>query len=110
MTARSTFASAAILVALLGLAASIYAYLTPRTGVEDTAGPLLTALGHAGMAMAALLVLVLSRRLGLWVALFVLAAVLTSIAAFLLQQPMILFPALAALVILPLGLLVGGAR
>lgn len=110
MNARSTFAAAAILVALVGLAASIHAYLTPRTGVEDTAGPILTGLGHAGMAVAALLVLALSRGLGLWVTLFVIAAVLTAIAAFLLQQPMILLPALLALVILPLGLLVGGAR
>ena len=110
MTARSTFAAAAILVALLGLAASINAYFSPRTGVDDTAGPILTGLGHAGMAVAALLVVVLSRGLGLWVTLFVIVAVLTSIAAFLLQQPMILFPALLALVVLPLGLLLGDAR
>lgn len=110
MTARSTFAIAAIVVTLLGLAASIHAYVTPRTGVEDTAGPLLTALGHAAMALGALLLLLLSRRQGLLVALFILAAVLTAFAAFLLQQPMILFPALAALVILPLGLLLGDHR
>ena len=110
MTARSTFAIATIVVTLLGLAASIYAFVSPRTGVYDTAGPILTALGHAAMALGALLVLLLSRRRGLLAALFIIVALLTSFAAFLLQQPMILFAALAALVVLPLGLLLGDHR
>ncbi|WP_375262672.1 hypothetical protein [Palleronia sp.] len=110
MTARSTFLMAVIVVTLLGFAASIYGYVTPSTGVSDTIGPLLTALGHAAMALGALLLLLLSRWRGLLVGLFILAAVLTIFAAYLLQQPMILFPAIGTLVILPLGLLLGDQR
>ena len=110
MTARPTFATAAFVVALLGLAASIYAYSSPSTGVDDTVGPLLTALGHVGLALAALLLIFTYRWLGLLVTFFVVVAILTAFAAYLLQQPAILFPALAALIVLPFGLLVGGAR
>ncbi|CAM4310961.1 hypothetical protein [Palleronia rufa] len=107
MTARTVFSVAATLAALLGLAASISAYLSPATGVDDTAGPLLTALGNAGMAGLALVLLFVAWGRAALVTLYLTTALATCLAALLLQQPLILFPALVALIILPLGHLIG---
>ena len=107
MTARTAFSFAATLAALLGLAASIYAYVSPATGVDDTAGPLLTALGNAGMAGLALVLVYVAAGRGALVTLYLTTALATCLAALLLQQPLILFPALVALIILPLGHLIG---
>ncbi len=108
MTAQKTFSAAAILAALVGFAASVHAYLTPATGVDDTAGPLLTALGHAAMAALAVILLVLATGRGALVTLYILAALGTCLAAYLLEQPLILAPAIVALFTLPLGHLIGG--
>ena len=110
MTGRLTFSLAAILAAIIGLAASIWAYSSPETGVNDTAGPLLTALGHGGMAVLALLLLVTATARGAGIALFLLAALGTCLAGYLLQQPLILGPAIVALIALPLGHMIGDAR
>ncbi len=109
MSPRKIFSIVAALAALAGLAASIRAYLSPATGVDDTAGPLLTALGMAAMALLAGLLLVTAAWRGTAIALYILAGIATCFAAILLQQPLILVPAIVALCTLPLGQMIGDA-
>ncbi len=109
MTARPMLFGVALVAAVIGLGFSVYAYLTPATGVDDTAGPLLTALGHAAMAAGAAILLVTSRLAGLLVALGVLAALLTAFAGYLLLQPAIWGAALAAGALFLLGQTIGAA-
>ena len=105
------FFAIALLAAVFGLAASIYAYLTPATGVDDTAGPLLTALGHAAMIAAALLFLLWRPPLRTVLSvLFALAALATALAGFLLMQPAIYVPALIALLTFVPGQMSGVSR
>ncbi len=61
-------------------------------------------------AGAALLVLTLAQARGIMIALFLLAAVGTCLAGFMLHQPLILLPAILALVLLPVGLMLGDSR
>ncbi len=109
MSPRKIFSIVAALAALAGLAASIRAYLSPETGVDGTAGPLLTALGTAGMILLAVLLLVTAAWRGAALALYLLAGIATCFAAVLLQQPLILIPAVVALCTLPVGQMLGDA-
>ena len=104
---RTTFAALAVLAALLGLLASIYAYLSPETGVDDTAGPILSGLGHAALAALAVLAVVLRGGGGLLCLAALVVGLATAFAAYLLAQPMILLPAIVALAALPFGLMLG---
>ncbi|WP_206076961.1 hypothetical protein [Palleronia sediminis] len=104
---RPVFLSATVVAALVGLGFSVWSYGAPMTGIDDTAGPILTALGHAGIALCAVLFLVMARGRAAWAGLGLLAALLTSVAGFMLMQPGITLSALVALGTLLIGLLLG---
>lgn len=79
--------------------------------MDDTAGPLLTALGHSAMIAAALLFL--AGKPPLWTilsALVVIAALATAPAGFFLLQPTIHVPAIIALLTFLPGRMSGVSR
>lgn len=97
-----------LLPALAGAALGAFAYLSPNTGVDGTAGALLALAGAAAVALGALLALLPAVRgwaRGLLGVLIGLGAALTAVAAYFLMQ----YAFAVAMALAVLGLLLATA-
>ncbi|WP_323767163.1 hypothetical protein [Marinovum sp.] len=93
------FLALSVLFGLAAFALSLRLYFGPLTGVEGTAGPLLTALGSAAQALLVLFIAIFpySPSQGPAAAFALLAAILTGVAGwFLLSWPILIAITLAA--------------